>query len=317
MRSFPPPTAWMAAILAAASLIASPAATQQGPGQFDVDEDAAERALERALVQTGSVLLPSGSAEIVPFVAYTRSEQEVAGLPALVNGQLTGSSIERERDELQTGLGIRAGLPWAGQIDLTIPFVTVDETVNQRVLGVPFSHAASDLSGIGDVKLAYTHSLTGDDPSRPNVLATVAWDSDTGKTENGLSTGSGFNELELALGTTVRQDPLVFLGRFSYLKSFEKDGVQMDDTLSLSANAFLSVNPETSFQFGLSVSHAGDIEIDGVEIEGTDRLAATLDLGLATIIRRNTLLDTKLSVGLTEDAPEFGLSVNMPLRISF
>ena len=54
----------------AAASGAAPAA----PGQFEVDEEAAERALERTLVVTGALLLPFGQADIQPSFTYIRSQ---------------------------------------------------------------------------------------------------------------------------------------------------------------------------------------------------------------------------------------------------
>jgi hypothetical protein len=50
---------------------------QAAPGQFEVDEEAAERALERTLVVTGALLLPFGQADIQASFAYTRSQEDV------------------------------------------------------------------------------------------------------------------------------------------------------------------------------------------------------------------------------------------------
>lgn len=306
-----------AASTLALAALAAPALPQEAPGQFDVDADAAEHALERALVQTGSVLLPSGTAEVVPYFKYMRSESEVAGMPVLVGGQLMGSTIATERDQFQTGVMLRAGLPWAGQVDLTIPYVFSSQDTQRRVMGIPVSQASSTDSGIGDIRLGYTHSLTGDDPSRPNLLGSIVWDTNTGNNNGAGGMGSGFNELELALATTLRQDPLVFAGRIGYQKAFENNGIRPGNQLSFAAGTFLAVNPETSLQFGFSLAYTNDMKVNGATIAGSDKLAASLDLGLATILGRNTLLDTTLSVGLTEDAPDFGLTLSMPLRFNF
>ena len=44
------------------------------PGQFKVDEEAAERALERTLVQTGALLLPYGQLDVQSGFSYARRE---------------------------------------------------------------------------------------------------------------------------------------------------------------------------------------------------------------------------------------------------
>ena len=311
------PAAPAVGALVALCALGMPAAAQ-APGEFTVDEEAAERALERALVQTGSVVLPAGSAEIVPFLRFQRSEDEIAGFPALVNGELVGTSIGLDRNEFTAGIIARTGLPWGAQIDVTLPFTYADRAEELRVLGgsAEVTSSASH-SGLGDVGLAYTQTLREESGGFPSLLGSVTWDTDTGDEEDGLFLGSGFNELGVALTATQRQDPLVFSGRIGYQYALEKNDIRPGDELSFAAAAFLAVNPETSLQFGLSLAYANDAEIDGDSVAGSDQLSATLDLGLATILRRNALLDAVLSVGVTDDAPDFTLAVNLPLRFTY
>ena len=70
------------------------------PGQFEVSEEAAERALERTLVATGNLIVPAGFAEIEPLFSYTRRET-----PAQV-------LFNVNRNELFPAAGLRVGLPW-------------------------------------------------------------------------------------------------------------------------------------------------------------------------------------------------------------
>ena len=54
---------------------AAPSATAPAgaaPGQFEVSEEAAERALERTLIATGNLVVPQGFAEFEPLFSYTR-----------------------------------------------------------------------------------------------------------------------------------------------------------------------------------------------------------------------------------------------------
>ncbi len=71
---------------------APPAASSPpaGPGQFEVSPEAAERALERALVQTGASLLPPWTVEVVPSLTYQYREVSRPGTIAL--------SYQRQRD---------------------------------------------------------------------------------------------------------------------------------------------------------------------------------------------------------------------------
>ncbi|MCA8881267.1 MAG: hypothetical protein KDA73_15220 [Rhodobacteraceae bacterium] len=303
-------------LLAAATFFAGTALAQE-PGQFDVDPEAAERALERALVQTGSILLPAGAAEVAPYFSFQRNESEVAGVPVLVGNQLVGTTIATDQNQATAGVILRAGLPWAAQLDLNLPFTYQENSTEQRVLGASLTNDSQDSTGIGDVVLTYTQSLTGNDPDRPAFLASVSYDSDTGDRENGLYLGTGFQEVELALTATTRQDPLVFSVRVAYQHGFENNHIQPGDQYSLAAGAFLAVNPQTSLQFGFTVAYTDDYQYQGRTVSGSDQFAASLNLGIATILRRNTLLDMAINVGLTEDAPDFAFVVSLPIRFNF
>jgi hypothetical protein len=54
----------------------------------------------------------------------------------------------------------------------------------------------------------------------------------------------------------------------------------------------------------------------GGPVTGSDQLAASLSLGVATVLQQNMLLDVGVSVGLTEDAPDFGVAVSLPIRFT-
>ena len=312
MRAFATPTRTCVVILLA---LAVPVAAQE----FTVDEEAAEQAIARALVQSGSVLLPARSVEVVPFFSYSRNENEVAGVPVLVDGQIVGSSIVLESNQTSGGITVRGGLPWNGQAQISVPLTYTQRDQELRVLGAPAQSTSSNLSGLGDVQLSYTQQFRNDSGGLPSLLGTVLWDSDTGATDEaeGLFLGSGFQEVGVSLTATQRQDPLVFSGRLGYEWAFENDDVQPGNEFLMAAGAFLAVNPETSLQFGLSLNYADDLQVGGETIAGSDQLAASLDLGVATILRRNTLLDATVSIGLTEDASDFGFALDLPIRFSF
>ncbi len=312
MRAFATPTRSCVVIALA---IAVPVAAQE----FTVDKEAAEQAIARALVQSGSVLLPSRSVEVVPFFSYTRNDNEVAGVPVLVDGQVVGSSVTLESNQTSVGVTVRAGLPWSGQVQLSVPLSYDQRDQEQRVLNAPFGSAQSSLSGLGDVQLSYTQQFRSERGGLPSILGTVSWDSDTGQADeaNGLFLGSGYQEFGVSLTATQRQDPLVFSGRLGYQWSLEKDHVQPGNQFLVAAGAFLAVNPETSLQFGLSMNYTDDLQLSGQTIDGSDQFAATLNLGLATILRRNTLLDATVSIGLTDDAPDVAFALDMPIRFAF
>jgi hypothetical protein len=306
-------TALAAAILMA---LAQPAAPQ-GAGSFDVDEDAAERALERALVQTGSLLLPPRAIEIVPSISFQRQERDVAGEIAVVNGgTIVGTDLALERNDFIAGVTVRAGLPWAGQVSLTVPYADSERTVERRIMTGTQSSETSSISGLGDVKFSYSHTLLSESGRMPSLLASVTFDTDSGAEDDTIALGSGFKELGVALTATKREDPLVFSYRLGYEYAFESEGIQPGDEISFAAGAFMAVSPATSLQFGFSLARSEEVTLNGNNLTGTDQFAASLNLGVATILRRNALFDLTLSVGLTEDSPDFGVAINVPVRLN-
>lgn len=301
----------------AAGLVALSAPAYAQSGEFSVDPLAADQAIERALVQTGSALLAPRQFEVVPFFAFQNNETQIAGFPALVDGELVGTSVDIRQNEMSGGVILRAGLPWTSQIEMAIPVAYAWRDQELRVLGATYDRASDSLSGLGDIRLTYTKQLRADTGGLPSLLGSVTWDTDTGQQDDLLALGSGFNEVGITLTATQSQDPLVFSGRIGYQRAFEKDNVQPGDQVSFDAGAFLAVNPETSVQFGLSMAYTDDFQIDNTTVAGSDQLSASLNLGLATILRRNTLLDTVLSIGISDDAPDFAIAVSMPISFSF
>ena len=89
---------------------APPTGRPPAPGQFEVNPEAAERALERTLVATGNLVVPTGFAEIEPFFSYTRRETSTQVL------------FNVNRNELVPTLAARIGLPWESQLQVLLPW---------------------------------------------------------------------------------------------------------------------------------------------------------------------------------------------------
>ncbi|MGB5775912.1 MAG: hypothetical protein WBP89_14770, partial [Sedimenticolaceae bacterium] len=124
----------------------------RGPGAVEVDEFAAERALERTLTNQGALLLPKGVYEIEPFFSYARREPE--NLIGVVSEDLpvalaTGTQT-RKRNEFSFGLRGRVGLPYESQLEVSVPY----RVVNQETVSAQFSGTSSQSDtgqSIGDI----------------------------------------------------------------------------------------------------------------------------------------------------------------------
>jgi hypothetical protein len=67
----------------------------------------------------------------------------------------------------------------------------------------------------------------------------------------------------------------------------------------------IAASPDVSLRTGVSL---------GAPISGSGQQLANLDLGVSMVLSRNLLFDLSFSVGLTQDAPDFGLGLSLPLR---
>ncbi|MGH6636303.1 MAG: transporter [Gammaproteobacteria bacterium] len=280
----------------------SPAApaTQAAPGEFEVDEEVADRALERTLVELGALLLPFGIAEIQPNFSYTRRE---------VDRVFT----ELQRDEFEASLTTRLGLPFDSQLDVNFPYQYVDQS-EVSPLAAGFEDARSG-SGFGDIRVSLGKTLLRERRSWPDLVARAFWDTATGKSsDDGVSLNGDFNEIGGSLTALKRQDPLAFVGSVSYEHTFENDDVRPGDALGFSIGAFLAASPETSLRFLLNQSFADDQRIGGEVINGTDATTSTLSIGAASLLGRGVLVDISAAIGLTEDAPDYAVQLSVPIR---
>jgi hypothetical protein len=291
------------------------AAPPQAPGQFEVDETAIDRALERTLVQEGVLLLPFGQAEIEPSFTYTRREVDVPTF-VVVNGDTFVGEQDLRRDEFQTAATLRVGLPLDSQIEVGIPYNYVDQSVDTTIGGAPQSSNSESGHGLGNVGVGLAKTLLHEGAGWwPDVIARVTWDAGTGKTrDSDVFLGGGFNAVSGSLSAVKRQDPLAFVGNVSYAKTFEHDNIEPGDELGFSLGTVLAASPETSLSFFFNQAFADDAKIDGNKINGSDQVASTFNVGAATILGRDVLLSITGAIGLTDAAPDYAIGASLPIR---
>jgi hypothetical protein len=291
----------------------APTETAAAPGQFEVDEEAIERALEQALVRTGALLLPAGTAEIEPSLGYVRNEQDLPGLIA-EDGQLATTIDQFRRDALVAGLTLRAGLPFDTQLEVAVPYLYEDVSIATEIGSTSGKETGQDAAGLGDVRLSLAKGLLSERGWWPNLIGQVEWDTDTGRTRNGVELGSGFDELTGSLTASKRQDPLVFVGTLAYTTSLEQHGIDPGDQVGLSLGTVLAASPQTALRFFLSQSFANETEARGREVSGSDQVRSSLILGASSTLLPRMLLDVSAGIGLTEDAPDYSIAVALPIR---
>jgi hypothetical protein len=288
---------------------------QAAPGEFDVDEQDVDRALERTLVQTGALLLPLGQVEVEPSFSYTRREGSV---PVLFteNGATFIAEQDVRRNEFESGQIVRVGMPFDSQVEIGVPYQYVDQSSVTRVGGQERQEVDGSGQGLGDISVGVAKTLLRENGGWwPDLVGRLTWDSDTGETTDGdVLLGGSFHELRGSLNAVKRQDPLAFVGGVSYQTTFEKDNVKPGDELGFSFGAVLAASPETSLRLALGQRFIDDATLDGEGIAGSDRVVGTATFGASVVLGRGVLLDVAADIGLTDDAPDYAARASLPIR---
>jgi Putative MetA-pathway of phenol degradation len=292
------------------------ATAQPAPGEFQVDEQAAERALERTLVREGVLLLPFGQAEIQPSFSYTR---RVVDVPFRVTegGMSFVGEVESRRNEFDTSIGLRLGLPVDSQFELDIPYNIVNSSTVTKVGGAERDESESTGAGFGDIAVGLAKTLLQEEGWRPDLVARFTWDTDSGKTENdGVVLGGGFHELAGEISAVKRQDPLAFTSAAAYTTTFKKNDIEPGDQLSFVIGTVLAASPSTSLRLVLTQQFVDDLKVDGEGINGSDQVLGALSIGASSILGRGLFLDGQLDIGLTDDSPDYAVTLSLPIRFS-
>jgi hypothetical protein len=290
-----------------------PAAATPAPGQVAVDEEMIATALERALVQEGAIVLPPGTIRIDPSVSYARRE---ADSPVLLvhNEQVIAGQREMRSDRLLGAVTVHIGLPAETQLGLRIPYGYERTSTVTRLGSAGIEDESDTDKAFGDISLIASKGLLREYGGRPELVASVRWDTDTGSTGSAISRGSGFNELTGTLTAAKSQDPLVFVGSVSYTRSFEQDDIQPGRVIGLSFGMVLAASPETSLRFFLDQHFIDKAKRNGQRFAGSNQVMGTFRIGASSMLAPRLLTDVEVGVGLTKSAPDFTVNISFPLR---
>jgi len=193
---------------------------QQGFATLEVDEQAAQRALERTLTQGGALLLPTWRMQFSPSLTYSLNQTD---FPTLVEDgdTLFLGSNDVERTAFNANLAVQVGLPFESQPELGLPYQWVNEESRTRIQGVPFGQTIGRSGkGIGSLKVGLAKTFVRERGWRPDLVGRITWDTGSGdRTDTGIFIG-GFESVGGSLSFVKRKDPLVFFGSASYLTLF-------------------------------------------------------------------------------------------------
>jgi len=285
------------------------------------------------------VLTPKGQFAFDASLSYTQNSSNkvsVVGytiLPTLLVGRIEVS--DSDRTTITAGLSARYGLFDDTEIEIRLPYVYRNDQVSTR----PIQDGAADNTinttldggGLGDIELAVRHQFNFN--STPYWVGGLTVKSDTGKspyevdidpndnTFKEVPTGSGFWSVEPSISMLYPSDPAVLFASLSYIYNFKDDvsvngtrvEVDLGDTIALGAGLGFAINPDLSFTLGLSHKTILKSKIDGSENDDAKMLQLdTINFGVNYAFSPKTSLSVNAQAGLTEDTPDFQLTVRVP-----
>jgi hypothetical protein len=292
----------------------APVSKPSAPGQVTATEEEAERALERTLTATGALLLPYGQVEVEPSFSYTRRHVNVPVL-ATLNGVTVPVNQEVRDNEFQPSVFARVGLPFDAQLEAGLPYDIIEQERVTNVGGAARLARSATGSGNGDFRVGLAKTVLREKNWWPDLIARVFWDTPTGQTrDNGVALGGGFNQITGQVTALKRQDPLAFVASASYQKTLNQvRGIEPGDEAEFFLGTFLATSPNTALQVSLDQTFANDTTFKGNKIKDSDQVSSTLNLGISSILARNVLLQLVGGVGLTPDAPDYSITVSLPI----
>lgn len=279
---------------------------------LNIDPLTAERALERTLTQSGALLLPAGQAELQIGAAYARTQQSIF---VAHDDQRSSGTLDLRRNDYSATLSTRVGLPYDAQLEMTVPYRLVTQSqITSFDRNAP--HEAHNTAPVlGDISTGIAKTLLHEQGWRPDVIGRLTWNAGNGReASHAIAIGDGFKKIRSELTLLKRQDPLVFAGSVSYESTFKKNTVKPGDQLGVSLSALLATSPDTSMSMGIDQSFSKKTRINGITIAGSDQVSGMLMLGATSMVGKHTLLSINMGKGLTKGAPDYFISVAVPMR---
>jgi hypothetical protein len=286
-------------------------------GTFEVDEAAAQRALERTLIQTGALLLPAGTLELTPNFRYTRLETTSPFLTTFTDSRTATSGLvianQRSRsNNLSVSLDLRAGLPLDSQFELSLPFNHVRTSQVDD-----FGNATSNnASGIGDLSIGLARTFLREHGVRPDLIGRLTYNAGNGKQQSGIvSFNAGFREIQAEVVALKRQDPLAFTVSAFYSKLYAENSLKPGNGTGITLGATLAASPATSLLFAFSQIYRQKQELNGIKTPGSERTYGVFTLGASSVLSRDVTLVSRFGIGVGNDAPAYSVSIGLPILI--
>ncbi|EJM17509.1 hypothetical protein PMI21_02526 [Pseudomonas sp. GM18] len=219
---------------------------------------------------------------------------------------------------------------------------------NNGAAGVTSEETVTRDPTLGDVNFGIAYKFMDESINTPDAVFTLRVKAPTGKDPFGiklrqsdantnlfvpdtLPTGNGVWSISPGISLVKTYDPAVLFGSLSYTHNFEESfddisatvnqkvpgKVRIGDSFQIGAGIAFALNEKMSMSFSMSdlVQRKSKLKQDGGDWESvvsSDANAGYFNVGMTIAASDNLTIVPNLSIGITDDAPDFSFSLKFP-----
>ncbi|KIY41155.1 hypothetical protein TZ03_08130 [Pseudomonas sp. 10-1B] len=255
-------------------------------------------------------------------------------------------------DNWTLDLTARYNLAQRWQFDINVPVVYRESTYSSGGAGGAGPTTSDETvtrdPEIGDINVGVAYKFLDESETWPDAVATLRIKAPTGKDPYGiklrevpgndnlsvpesLPTGNGVWSITPGISLVKTFDPAVLFASLSYTYNMEDSfsdispqvnskvpgDVKLGDSWQIGGGIAFALNEKMSMSFSVSDQFAGKSKIkpdggDWQSISNSDYNAANFNIGMTFAATNNLTIVPNLSIGLTDDAPDFSFSLKFP-----
>ncbi|CAM3818248.1 hypothetical protein D3C81_521930 [compost metagenome] len=255
-------------------------------------------------------------------------------------------------DNWTLDLTARYNLDQRWQFDINVPVVYRQSTYSSGGAGGagPVSSDATVRRDptIGDVNVGIAYKFLDESENWPDAVATLRIKAPTGEEPYGiklvndptndnlsvpesLPTGNGVWAITPGISLVKTFDPAVLFGSLSYTYNMQDSfsdisptvntkvpgDVKLGDSWQIGAGIAFALNEKMSMSFSFSDQFASKSKIkpdggDWQSVPSSDYNSANFNIGMTLAATDNLTIVPNLSIGLTDDSPDFSFSLKFP-----
>ena len=219
---------------------------------------------------------------------------------------------------------------------------------NNGAANVTTEDTVKEDPAIGDVNFGIAYKFLDESANTPDAVVTLRVKAPTGKDPFGiklvrvdansnlavpesLPTGNGVWSITPGISLVKTFDPAVLFGSLSYTHNLEESfddissnpalktpgKVRIGDSFQIGAGIAFALNEKMSMSFSVSdlVQRKSQLKEDGGDwqsVVSSDANAGYFNIGMTIAATNNLTIVPNLSIGLTDDAPDFQFSLKVP-----